>query len=147
MENVNKISILGILGVVGSFIANLLGGWDTALQTLVIFMAIDYIMGLVVAGVFKKSQKSEHGALESKVGWRGLLKKGTTLAVVLIAAKLDILIDTDFVRTAVIIGYILNELISITENAGLMGVYIPPAIVKAIDILKSKETGGGENGD
>ena len=47
-----KNGICTIVGVVGSFIASLFGGWDTALVTLMIFMAVDYITGLVVAGVF-----------------------------------------------------------------------------------------------
>ena len=47
-----KNEICAAIGIVGGAIASLLGGWDTALQTLIIFMAIDYITGLIVAGVF-----------------------------------------------------------------------------------------------
>lgn len=60
-----KNGICTIVGVVGSFIASLFGGWDTALVTLMIFMAVDYITGLVVAGVFHKSPKTDGGTLES----------------------------------------------------------------------------------
>lgn len=59
------------IGVAGSFIASLFGGWDAALATLVIFMAIDYVTGLIVAGVFHNSGKTENGALESRAGWKG----------------------------------------------------------------------------
>ncbi|HBV68594.1 MAG TPA: holin, partial [Clostridiales bacterium] len=64
MENINAIKI-GALGIAGSIIANLLGGWDMSLQTLLLFMSVDYITGLIVAGVFKQSKKSETGALDS----------------------------------------------------------------------------------
>ena len=130
--------VIGI-GVIGGFTASILGGWDTALQVLVIFMVIDYITGIVVAGVFKKSKKSSNGALESFAGLKGIFKKGMMLLIVLIGHQLDILMGTDFVRYVVIIGFISNELISITENAGLMGVPVPAVIKKAIDILNKKK--------
>ena len=148
MENASttKVWLLGLLGAVGAFISNLFGGWDMALTTLVIFMGIDYLTGLIVAGVFKKSGKSENGALESRAGWKGLCKKGMTLLIVLVAVRLDMAIGTAFVKDAVVIGYIVNETISIIENAGLMGLPIPAVITKAIDVLKNK-TEGDVNAD
>lgn len=53
-----KISAITVVGVVGAFVANLLGGWDQALLTLLLFMAIDYGMGLIIAGIFHKSEKN-----------------------------------------------------------------------------------------
>ena len=131
-------------GVVGGFIASLFGGWDAALTTLVIFMGIDYVTGLIVAGVFHNSGKTESGALESRAGWKGLLRKGMTLLIVLIACRLDLIMNTNFVRDAVVIGYIANETISIVENAGLMGLPIPSAITKAIEVLTKKNEKEGE---
>lgn len=141
MENINhlKIILMTIIGIGGSFITDLLGGWTTDLVTLVIFMAIDYITGLIVAGVFKASPKTDSGALESRAGWKGLCRKGMTLLVVLVAARLDMAIGVTYIQTAVIIGFMANELISIVENAGLMGLPIPSAITKAIDILQQKQ--------
>lgn len=133
-----KDSICTVIGLIGGTIAALFGGWDTALQTLVIFMAIDYITGLVVAGVFHASPKTKTGALESKAGWKGLIRKGETLLIVLVACQLDAVIGGSFVRDAAIIGFSANEAISIVENAGLMGLPIPAAITKAIDILKQR---------
>lgn len=133
--------LLTIIGVIGSFIAKLFGGWDMALQTLVIFMAIDYITGLVVAGVFKSSPKTETGALESKAGWKGLCKKGTTLLYVLVAAQVDKMAGTDIIRNAVVIGYAANEGLSILENGGLMGIPYPKKLKNAIDVLKNKGDG------
>ena len=126
------------IGAVGGAIAALFGGWDSALVTLVIFMGIDYLSGMIVAGVFHRSAKSDTGALESRAGWKGLCKKCMTLLFVLIAHRLDLAIGVSYIRDAVVIGFIANELISITENAGLMGVPLPAVITKAIDILKGK---------
>lgn len=131
-------SICAAIGIVGGWIASMLGGWDSALATLLIFMAVDYVTGLIVAGVFHKSQKSESGALESRAGWKGLCRKGATLLVVLVAYRLDIVIGSDYIRNAVIIAFIANETISIVENAGLMGVPIPAVITRAIEVLKEK---------
>ncbi len=141
MEHVNKIGLLAILGAAGAFISSLFGGWDSALTTLVIFMAIDFFSGMIVAGIFKKSNKSGTGALESRAGWKGLSRKGMTLLVVLIAVRLDIAVGTNFIKDAVVIGYIANETLSIVENAGLMGLPIPEVVRRAIEILKKSSEG------
>ena len=47
----------------------------------------------------------------------------------------------DYIRNAVIIGFMANELISIVENAGLMGLPLPDAINKAIDVLTEQKEG------
>lgn len=139
--NTVKTTVVGLIGIIGSTIAQLLGGFDMALQTLVIFMAVDYITGLIVAGVFKKSKKTDTGALESRAGWKGLCKKGVTLLVVLVASRLDLLIGSNFIRDAVVIGYVVNEALSIFENVGLMGVPVGKVLTNAIDILKKKAEG------
>lgn len=139
--NETKTAICSIVGVIGGMIASVFGGWDAALTTLILFMTIDYISGLVVAGVFHTSKKTESGTLESRAGWKGLCRKGMTLLFVLIAYRLDIAIGLNYIRDTVIIGFIANELISIVENAGLMGIPLPPVITKAIDVLTKK----GEN--
>ena len=133
-----KTTILTAVGICGSTIAEAFEEWDKGLITLVTFMAIDYITGLMLAGVFKKSKKSKNGGLESKVGFKGLCKKCTVLLFVLIAHRLDLMTETNYIRDAVVIGFIANEAVSITENATLMGVPLPNVIIKAIDILNKK---------
>ena len=137
--------ILTIIGAVGGFVAALFGGWDTALMTLIIFMAIDYVSGLIVAGVFHASKKTDTGTLESRAGWKGLCRKCMTLLFVLIATRLDMVIGTTYIRDAVCIAFIANELLSIVENAGLMGVPIPTILKKAIDALQKKSEGDEQN--
>jgi toxin secretion/phage lysis holin len=139
-----KEGICTAVGLIGSFIASLFGGWDTGLVTLIIFMAIDYISGLAVAGIFHNSKKTDSGTLESKAGWKGLCRKCMTLLFVLIAYRLDLAIGSSYIRDAVIIGFIANETISIIENAGLMGLPLPDAISKAVDVLTAKGEGDKE---
>lgn len=133
-----KEGICTTIGIIGSGIAALFGGFDAALVTLILFMGIDYITGLIVAGVFHKSEKTENGMLESRAGWKGLCRKGVTLLIVLIACRLDLMMGSNFIRDAVVIAFVANETISIIENAGLMGIPIPAAIVRAIEVLKNK---------
>ncbi len=138
-----KYKVLTITALIGSAIAELFGGWDMALQTLVIFMAVDWITGgILLPGVFGKSPKSTNGAMESHAGWKGLCRKAMTLFYVLVAARLDALMHTDYLRDAVCIGFIANEALSIAENAGLMGLPMPSYIKKGIDILKTNVESG-----
>lgn len=132
-----KYKIFTTLALAGSALAELFGSWDMALETLLLLMAADWITGgILLPAVFGKSPKSPNGALESRAGWKGLCRKGMTLFYILIAARLDRLLGMDYIRNAVCIGFIANELLSIVENAGLMGVPLPAMIRKVIDILK-----------
>ena len=140
-----KATVCAALGIIGSFIAKLFGGWTEDIITLVIFMSIDFAMGLILAGIFKKSNKSPSGALDSHAGWEGLCKKGTIILFVLIAHRLDLLLDTAYIKTAAIIGFIINESISIIENAGLMGIPLPDVVAKAIEMLRDMEGDKNEN--
>ena len=133
-----KQTLCAIWGLIGSAIASLFGGWDAGLATILIFMAIDYVSGLIVAGVFHTSNKTNSGSLESRAGWKGLCRKCMTLLFVLVAYRLDLVIGTNYIRDAVIIAFIANETISLVENAGLMGIPLPAVIIKAIDVLQKK---------
>ena len=126
-------------GIIGGGITVLFGGWDTTLQTLLLFMILDWFTGgIMLPVVFKKSPKSENGTLESRAGFKGLCRKGMVLFYILIGARLDILLGTSYIRDAVCIGFIVNELLSIVENAGLMGIPMPESVAKVIDVLKKE---------
>ena len=128
-----------VLGIFGAAAAALLGGWDGAMMTLCIFMLIDYISGLVLAGVFRKSNKSASGALESRAGLKGLCRKGGMLLMVIVAVRLDMMCDMGGVlRTGVIFALVANEALSIVENLGLMGLPLPEALMQAIEQLHGK---------
>ena len=95
--------------------------------------------------MFHASKKTDTGTLESRAGWKGLCRKCMTLLFVLIATRLDMVIGTTYIRDAVCIAFIANELISIVENAGLMGVPIPTILKKAMDALQKKSEGDEQN--
>ena len=132
-----KDTICLIAGIVGGFIATLLGGWDSALATLVVFMGIDFVTGIVTAAM-GKSKHSDSGSLSSKAGWIGLAKKFCILLMVVVGVRIDILVGTNYIRDTVCISFCLNELLSIVENTTLMGIPYPPVIKKAIDVLQTK---------
>lgn len=137
-----KEGFLALLGTLGGACSWLFGGWDGTAVVLLVLMAADYLTGILSAAVFHVSTKSPTGALESKAGWKGLVRKCLTLLLVLVGALLDRLLGTAFVRDAVIIAFCANEALSIVENAALMGVPVPAAVRKAIDVLnKSTEEG------
>ena len=131
-----KFFILSGVACVGAAIASLLGGWTGAMTTLVILMFIDYVTGIIVAGVFHASPKSSGGALSSAVGFKGICRKFVILLIVVVACRVDLLLDTNIIRDATCIGFCANELVSITENAGLMGIPLPRKLVEAIEVLR-----------
>lgn len=124
----------------GSVCAALFGGWDEAMKLLFCLMIADYITGMIVAVVFKNSPKTSGGGLASLEGFKGLCRKGAILCLVLIAYRLQVATGVAYIRQAVIYGFSANEMISLVENIGLMGVPLPSAITKAIEVLKK----GGE---
>lgn len=139
--------ISGIIGFITSIIISFFGDFDNLIAILLVFIVIDYLSGIIVAGIYKKSSKTETGSLSSAAGWKGIFKKIMELTFVGISHCIDIVLGLNFIRNAITIAYILNELLSIVENAGLMGVNIPAPIMKAIDLLNIKvdDTMGDDN--
>lgn len=125
-------------GCMGSAVAGAFGGWDASLTALIVTMAVDYLSGSLVALVFGKSSHTETGTYSSAYGFKGLCKKVMVLALVLLGARLDAVMGFDYIRDAVCIGFLANELMSIVENAGLMGLPLPKAVTQAIEQLKEK---------
>lgn len=141
-----KITYASLIGAVGGVVVAALGGWDYAMQLLIISMCVDYISGILVAAIWHKSNKSKDGSLESRAGFKGLVRKGMMLLLVLVAHHLDLVIHTQYVRDAMVIGFSTNEILSILENLGLMGIQYPKQIVQALEVLK-KQPGGDKGKD
>lgn len=124
--------ICSCFSAVGYLLIFLLGGWDVALQCLVIAISLDYVSGIIKAYTTK--------TLSSKIGFRGLLKKVGLLIVVMIGVIIDkVTGGTGAVRTLVIYYFVANEGLSIIENLGVAGVPIPKSIKKALKALKNTE--------
>lgn len=137
-----KMTFCTLSGALFAAIASLFGGWSEDIATLITVMAVDFVLGLLIAAVFNKSPKSESGKLSSKSCFAGLLKKCTMLLFVTVAHRLDVSLGTDYIKTAAVIGFIANELISIIENADIIGVPLPKIIKNAVELLKTR---GDEN--
>lgn len=136
--NLKNLICTGV-GLIGGFISHVFGGWSPALTTLVILMICDYMTGIAAAAFFHKSNKSATGGLDSRAGWKGIVKKIITLLFVLVAYRLDLVLYTNYIKNTVIFAFIANEVISLVENAGLIGIPMPSVIIKAIDVLKGKD--------
>ena len=128
MDNTIKI-LVGIGGGLASF---LFGGWSALIQTLVLFIVLDYLLAVIVAGI--------HGELNSKKGFKGIAKKVAILVLVAVAHQVDqVLGDGSLIRDSVIFFYIANELLSIIETVGKTNLPIPSVLKKAVDTLKGED--------
>lgn len=136
-----KTVICTFLGSIGGVILNLLGGGDSLLLALVIFMLIDFVTGVLVAAIWGNSNKADNGRLSSEACWKGILKKIGTLLIVVVATQIDIITGINYVRNAVVVAFCVSEIISICENAGQMGILpksVQKILNKAIDLLNEK---------
>ena len=129
-----KAAVAAVLGT----LSTLLGGWDVALQVLVVLVALDYISGVVAAFHLKE--------VNSYKGFWGIVKKIMLFIPVAVATMLDVVIGQEILRNLAIWFYIANEGISILENLGKIGVLVPPGITDALEQLKGKgEKQSGQN--
>lgn len=126
-----------VSGILAGIVSALIGSWGAALETLCIVMLLDYISGLIVAGIFHKSPKRAGGALESKAAWKGLMRKMLVIIMIVAFHQLDRLTGKTFFRDGACWAFFTVEMISIVENVGL--IYpLPAFITKAVDWLKNK---------
>ena len=126
-----------IFACAGGTITAALGGWDLALQVLVLFVVLDYITGLVAAWYSK--------SLNSQVGFKGICKKVLLFIPIAICYALDRVIGQEILRSLAIFFYIANEGLSITENLGLCNVPVPAPLMDALEQLKKKGESTSEN--
>lgn len=127
--------VLAVIAAVGTWIAQAMGGWDIQTKLLAWMMGVDFITGWLCAAVFHKSLKTETGGYDSRVGLKGLIRKGIIVLIVMIAAQLDKLTNTNTMRTATILFFCANDGMSILENIGIMGVPYPPALKNMFEEL------------
>ncbi len=120
-----------LIASIASCVTYLFGGWSALIQILAAFVAIDYITGVRAAGV--------RGRLDSSIGTRGIAKKVFIFVIVACGNLVDGAMGTaSIVRDAAIYFYIANELVSILENAGEIGLPVPDILKNSIDRLKGK---------
>lgn len=139
-----RTTVLGVLSALGAMLTHALGGWDITLQVLIGFLAADYLTGLVLAGVFKRSPKTSGGALSSAAGFQGIVRKCAVLLLVLLAALLDRVTGSTYIRTTLCFFFIANEGLSILENLGMMGVPYPRFLREMLEAIRQKSSDGKE---
>jgi len=128
-------SVLDFFRSIGAFLLSLAGGWNASLSVLTAVMALDYLSG-IFAAILGKSPNTPGGKLDSSAGFRGLLKKALIFMMVLVAAQVDKAVEGTFVRAATVWFYLVNESISVLENAGLAGVPLPGKLKGVLEKLK-----------
>ena len=137
-----KDTMMTTLTTIGTAITTtLLGGWDRALEILLIFIALDYLTSI---GAAMKTK-----TLKSSIGFEGLMKKATIFLVVILAAQLDRITGNaaGVFRTATAFFFISNEGLSILENVGEMGVKLPAFIAGALTKLRDENDVKGSKDD
>ncbi|AJA23091.1 TPA: phage holin family protein [Bacillus thuringiensis] len=119
------------LATFGGFCGYFFGGWDVLLKILVTMVSVDYITGMIAAGY--------NGKLKSKIGFKGIAKKVVLFILVGVATQLDMVFGSNSaIREATIFFFVGNELVSISENAGRMGIPLPQPLINAIETLGEK---------
>jgi len=134
-----KESYIFLSATLGVLFQHLFGVWDRLLEAMIVFMLIDVLTGVIVA-CMKKSPKSKNGKLWSEAMRNGLIKKGLGLFFVVIAVELDALTGMDYIRSATIFCILMQELLSISENAALIGVPLPAILKRSLSVLSDKVT-------
>lgn len=123
---------------VGGFFGWFVGGLDGLLYALAAFVVVDYVTGLMAAGLEKK--------LSSGVGFRGIFKKVVIFCLVAVGHVIDtyVIQNGSVLRTAVIFFYLSNEGISILENAGRIGLPVPEGLKGVLEQLKEEKQHEGK---
>ena len=120
-----------IASVILTIFVYLLGGFDVALQSLLIVMVVDYLTGIASA-IYNKN-------LSSKIGLKGILKKFSYLCVVALSVVIDNLTgQSGLIRTLVIYFFVANDGLSIIENMAEMGVKLPQKLIDSLEQIKKK---------
>lgn len=107
--------------VAGSFLSYLCG-WDDTVTVLLWLMVLDYLSGIMSAYI------NPNEALDSRKGYKGIVKKLMTLILVSLAHFMDVATGQDIVKNIVVLFFIGNEGLSIVENAAKAGLPIPESL-------------------
>ncbi|WP_422658193.1 phage holin family protein [Paenibacillus sp. EC2-1] len=122
-----KMVLAGAGAVTGYF----WGGWSLLLHLLLWFVIIDWLTGWAAAWM--------NGELKSRIGYIGIARKITIFLIIAITHLVDrVLGEMNYFQNTVIFFYLANELLSIIENVGRMGVPIPQSLRNVVRVFQSK---------
>ena len=119
--------ISDIASVILTTFVYLVGGFDIAIQSLLIVIVIDYLTGIASA-IYNKE-------LSSKIGFKGIIKKFCYLLVVALSVVID---QSGLIRSLVIYFFVANDGLSIIENMAEMNVKLPQKLIDALEQIKKK---------
>lgn len=120
-----------VISVILTTFVYLIGGFDIAIQSLLIVMVVDYLTGIASA-IYNKE-------LSSKIGFKGIIKKFCYLLVVALSVVIDNLLgQSGLIRSLVIYFFVANDGLSIIENMAEMGVKLPQKLIDALEQIKKK---------
>lgn len=125
-----KVYISSAFSLIATGFMFLIGGFDLAFKTLAIVMLLDYITGVISAIYHKK--------VNSKIGFKGILKKSLYFVVIILATLLDILLNQNVIRYVVIYFFVANDGISIIENIAKCNVKLPNKLLEVLEQLKNE---------
>jgi toxin secretion/phage lysis holin len=127
----NQTAVNASAGVLGGIVTYAFGGWTELLAFFLLAIGIDIVTGVAAS-------LSEGKGLRSSVGGKGLGKKAFMFIAILLAHRVDMLMGTTFVMDGAIYCYLANELVSIVENYGRMGLPLPDGVQRVIGVLKDR---------
>ena len=121
------------VGMAGGLFTFMFGAWNSALETLLMLIVLDYISGMLAAYI------NPNLALDSRRGYKGIARKVFILVIVAVAHGIGMFLNANEVYAMVVYFYIANEGLSITENAAKAGVPIPTKIVESLEQLTQQK--------
>lgn len=121
-----------VAAVLGGLVGWLFGTLDGFFYTLITFVVLDYVTGVIAAAIEKK--------LNSEVGFKGIAKKIAIFVLVALAHVIDreLFHESAVLRTAVIFFYLSNEGLSILENVTRIGLPVPAKFKEVLEQLQHK---------
>jgi toxin secretion/phage lysis holin len=123
-----------VASVSGGVLVYIFGTWHELFGVFIALWFFDVITGLVAAG--------KNGKISSIRGLIGIAKKVLIFSLIATSHIADMVLDTgDVIRNSTLMWFVVNEMISIIENAMRAGVPVPPKLKEAIDLLKEKKRG------
>ncbi|MCC3373916.1 phage holin family protein [Cohnella sp. REN36] len=120
-----------VSAAVGAALIFAYGHWPQALTVLLVVMALDYLTGVTAA-------VRDGSGLHSQTGFWGLWKKGLMLLVILLAHRIDVMFGSEWAMGGAIYFYLANELLSVLENAGRIGLPIPARLRQVVRLLRDR---------
>ena len=137
MKNVIQTLFAAALGALAAYFHVLL----IPLCVLTAVMLMDYISGMAAAWSTKTlNSRAGVAGIVRKVGYLALVAVGMAVDYLITSALLQVGVDlqiNDCFGMIVTIWLIINELISILENLGRIGIPLPDFLVRIVNRLKN----------